>query len=267
MKSSTAGVRRWRRKRPPILALYLSAPAFTLTALTSYTTFCFLQYLRLSAWGLSESESETGSEGSRSGSEEGERDERRHRMSSSGDYNNNRRHGRGLSSATAVNALLGADKQLNHPLGGGTPRDGLAETCYWLSQNWPTVGLLMPRAGLCLAVLLGYWSVPATDTPTLGLGRDATFFHANGALTDYARGVLAANAAWAAWRALVCLVAWLGLWLLSGAPCAGLCGPRDRWEESALEKSTSGYADDLSDVEPLAVGVARAYSGEGAGCV
>jgi hypothetical protein len=38
--------------------------------------------------------------------------------------------------------------------------------------------------------------------------RDATFFRADGALTGYARGVLLANAAWAVWRAVVCLGAW-----------------------------------------------------------
>jgi hypothetical protein len=43
----------------------------------------------------------------------------------------------------------------------------------------------------------------------------------------------------------------LGLLLLSGAPCGGICGPRHRWEEEAHEKSTAAYADDLSADEPL----------------
>jgi hypothetical protein len=39
--------------------------------------------------------------------------------------------------------------------------------------------------------------------------RDGTFFRsADGTLTNYARGILIANAAWAAWRAIVLLCSW-----------------------------------------------------------
>lgn len=39
--------------------------------------------------------------------------------------------------------------------------------------------------------------------------RDATFFRTDdGTLTNYARGVLLANAAWTAWRFLVLVTSW-----------------------------------------------------------
>lgn len=97
------------------------------------------------------------------------------------------------------------------PERGGT-RDGLAETLWWYSQNLPTVALLLPRAGLCLALLLQF-SVSQAGTVALaaaGLShRDATFFRKqDGTLSSYAFGILVANAAWTAWRALVLLASW-----------------------------------------------------------
>jgi hypothetical protein len=81
-------------------------------------------------------------------------------------------------------------------------RDGLAETCWFYSQNLPTVALLLPRAGLSLALLLAF-SNPSPAVVALAnegdLGRDGTFFRSSdGSLTAYARGVLVANAAWTA---------------------------------------------------------------------
>ena len=94
----------------------------------------------------------------------------------------------------------------------GGLRDGLAETFWFYSQNLPTVALLLPRAGLCVALLLSFSS---TNPDYVGLieagfnGRDSTFFRASdGTLTDYARGVLFANAAWTAWRALILFISW-----------------------------------------------------------
>lgn len=94
----------------------------------------------------------------------------------------------------------------------GSWRDGLAETFWFYSQNLPTVTLLLPRAGLCLALLLAF---SQADVNVVALadagvsGRDKTFFRAqDGTLTSYARGLLIANAAWAAWRALVVLCSW-----------------------------------------------------------
>ncbi|KAF5368090.1 hypothetical protein D9758_004410 [Tetrapyrgos nigripes] len=138
----------------------------------------------------------------------------------------------------------------------GSIRDGLAETFYFYSQNLPTIALLLPRAALALALLLTF-SSPSPNVVALadaGISRrDPTFFRVeDGTLTGYARGVLIANAAWAAWRALVLIGSWLGLWILSGQGFGGLCGPRYRWEEEDQEKSfarASVYSDNLSDID------------------
>lgn len=94
----------------------------------------------------------------------------------------------------------------------GSLWDGIAETCWFYSQNLPTVALLLPRAGLCLALLLSFSSPQSSYVALIDTGanhRDGTFFRAaDGTLTDYARGVLIANAAWTAWRTLVLLWSW-----------------------------------------------------------
>ncbi|KAJ7453648.1 hypothetical protein B0H11DRAFT_1820322 [Mycena galericulata] len=136
----------------------------------------------------------------------------------------------------------------------GSLRDGMAETFWFYSQNLPTVALLLPRAGLSLALLLSFSSPEIGVVALADAGvsrRDSTFFQSDGALTSYARGVLFANAAWAAWRALVVLSSWIGLWVVSGSGCAGLCGPRHRWEEDDAEKTMSVYSDNISDLEAL----------------
>ena len=131
-----------------MLPIYFSSPAFNMTAMTSYTNFCFLYHIRSSAF--------------------------------------SRDH--------------------------GSIRDGLAETFWYYSQNLPTVALLLPRAALALALLLTFWSPQAGELALTDMGvrpRDGTFFRASdGTLTDYARGVLIANAAWTAWRILVLLISW-----------------------------------------------------------
>ncbi|KAK0437348.1 hypothetical protein EV421DRAFT_1892211 [Armillaria borealis] len=43
-------VRRWRVKRPSIYPLYLSSPAFNFVSILSFRNFCFLHYLRYSAF-------------------------------------------------------------------------------------------------------------------------------------------------------------------------------------------------------------------------
>lgn len=184
--------RRWRVKRPLITPLYLSSAAFNLASMTSYTNFCFMQYIRFSAF-----------------------------------FGEN-----------------------------GSLRDGIAETFWFYSQNLPTVALLLPRAGLSLALLLAFTSASTDYVAMLEAGfnrRDETYFSASdGTLTAYARGVLIANAAWTAWRVLVLLISWIGLWILSGQGCAGLCGPRFRWEEEDHEKSVSNYnGDGASEVDTL----------------
>ena len=94
----------------------------------------------------------------------------------------------------------------------GSFRDGFAETCWFYSQNLPTVALLLPRAGLCLALLLAFGRRDPVVVAMADAGmlrRDPTFFRPDeGTLTRYARGVLFANAAWTAWRILVLLTSW-----------------------------------------------------------
>ncbi|KZT66490.1 hypothetical protein DAEQUDRAFT_730193 [Daedalea quercina L-15889] len=133
-------------------------------------------------------------------------------------------------------------------------RDGLAETASFYSQNWPTIILLLPRAGLSLAVLLAFWSPQAGAIAQDDAGvssRDGTFFRADGTLTDYARGVLIANAAWTAWRILVLFLSLIGLWIVSGQGCAGLCGPRYRWEEDDAEKTATLVNETMSEQDAL----------------
>ncbi|KAF8632354.1 hypothetical protein AX15_001912 [Amanita polypyramis BW_CC] len=126
----------------------------------------------------------------------------------------------------------------------GSIRDGLAETFYFYSQNLPNVALLLPRAALSLALLLSYGSpLPGVvlNSTSIVTQRDQTFFSQDGSLSGYAKGVLIANAAWTAWRILVLLCSWMGVWILSGQGCAGLCGPRYRWEEEEVEKRRYSY--------------------------
>lgn len=94
----------------------------------------------------------------------------------------------------------------------GSLRDGLAESFWFYSQNLPTVALLLPRAGLSLALLLAF-TIPQAGVVALadtGINhRDTTFFRKeDGTLTNYARGVLIVNAAWTAWRILVLWTSW-----------------------------------------------------------
>lgn len=93
----------------------------------------------------------------------------------------------------------------------GGVRDGLAETFWFYSQNLPTVALLLPRGGLSLALLFSFSSsVPGVVAlADAGISfRDATYFRPDGALTDFARGVLIANAAWTLWKILVLTTSW-----------------------------------------------------------
>lgn len=185
--------RRWRVKRPLIIPIYLSSPAFNLASMTSYNTYSFLRHIRSTSW---------------------------------------------------------------DPERGGSIRDGIAETCWYFSQNTANIALLLPRAGLSLALLLTFSS---SQPGTLALAdsgnihRDRTFFDPQtGTLSGYAKGVLIANAAWTAWRTLVWFCAWLGLWIFSGHGCAGLCGPRFRWQEEEAEKRASVYsAENVDEADAL----------------
>jgi hypothetical protein len=102
------------------------------------------------------------------------------------------------------------------PSAEGSLRDALAEACYFYAQNLPTIVTLLPRAGLALALLLSFFSpeqlpggLSLSDIDQSIARRDGTFFNqSTGTLSRYAKGVLIANAAWAAWRALVLLLSW-----------------------------------------------------------
>lgn len=166
-----------KAERPLIVPLYLSSPAFKLVCLTSYANFCFMQHIRRSARPrlpfkiFRSSSSSTSSE----------------------------------ESHPASQSPTPSDRPM------ASWRDYIAETCYFYSQNLPTVALLLPRAGLALALLLAFSSPPPADigfTTSAIQSRDMTFFRTNGTLTDYARGVLIANAAWTAWRTLLVLWSW-----------------------------------------------------------
>ncbi|KAI9439198.1 hypothetical protein H4582DRAFT_2119755 [Lactarius indigo] len=188
--------RRWRFRRPLILPIYLSSPAFNFVSMASYNHFCFLQHIRNSAF-----------------------------------------------PRVNPSAVL--------PSAEGSLRDALAETCYFYAQNLPTVVTLLPRAGLALALLLSFFSpehlpggLSLSDVDQSIARRDGTFFNkSTGALSSYAKGVLIANAAWTAWRTLVLLFSWVGLWIFSGHGCAGLCGPRSRMEEEEFGRSASIYSE------------------------
>ena len=67
--------------------------------------------------------------------------------------------------------------------------------------------MLIPRAGLSIALLFAFSNPPAFAIASVNL-RDQTFFRQDGSLTDYAHGVLYANAAWTGWRILVLIASW-----------------------------------------------------------
>ncbi|KAJ3485608.1 hypothetical protein NLJ89_g11885 [Agrocybe chaxingu] len=217
--------RRWRLRRPLILPIYLSSSAFNLAALTSYNTFSFLQHLRFSAFFPE--------------------------------------YARALSPLSPSDPDYSfADEQDQDYYGQESSwKQGLAETCFFYSQNLPTVALLLPRAGLCLALLFAFGSAPEVlsvfGVTTSGAGnlarRDATFFRPD------------------AWRSLVLLASWLGLWIFSNQRLAGLCGPRHTWEESEQEKTRSVYSEAASEygayrgsVYPTGAAVYNSGDGEAA---
>ena len=113
-------------------------------------------------------------------------------------------------------AALSKDSDLS--VGGGTSLDFLLETFSWYRQNYPTVLLLLPRAGLSLAVLLLYGTTAYGSASMASMTRDSAYFGANGVLTGFASGVIMTNLAWAAWRVFLVAAAAAGLFILDG-PC------------------------------------------------
>lgn len=93
--------------------------------------------------------------------------------------------------------------------------DGIKETCEWYRQNWPTVLLLLPRAGLTCAVILLYNTTAyGSTTAAVTTSRDSAYFDADGTLSPFAFGVLMTNAVWAAWRLVLVVGAAFSFWLL-----------------------------------------------------
>ncbi|GAA6030763.1 hypothetical protein JCM8097_008864 [Rhodosporidiobolus ruineniae] len=107
--------------------------------------------------------------------------------------------------------------QPNSPLAlaveGTTWTDGVKESFAWYRQNWPTVLLLVPRAGLSVAILLLY-STTAYSSSSATISRDSAYFDRDGTLSSFATGILFANAVWAAWRLVLLVGAWFFLWLV-----------------------------------------------------
>ncbi|KAF8585888.1 hypothetical protein K439DRAFT_1615592 [Ramaria rubella] len=96
----------------------------------------------------------------------------------------------------------------------------IAEHCYRLTQNGPTIALLLPHATLSLALLL---TLPASTVPV----HDSMYFTSSDTLTGYARGVLFMNTAW---RVLV-LLASLSLDPVQHCLCQSVvpgCGVQER---------------------------------------
>ncbi|KAH7325174.1 hypothetical protein B0J17DRAFT_235710 [Rhizoctonia solani] len=107
----------------------------------------------------------------------------------------------------------------------------LAEFCYARVQSFPTLITLLPRAGIAAASLFAFWNPPIGGGGQTVQFRDGAFFNTNGTLTGFSRGTLMANVALTLFRLLMVFTSLIGLWVLSGQGCAGLCGPRYRWEE------------------------------------
>ncbi|KAG9047410.1 hypothetical protein FS837_002306 [Tulasnella sp. UAMH 9824] len=137
-------------------------------------------------------------------------------------------HRMSYSSTVSSSSSVGSSR-----FGGRNALQFLAESCWFYSQNMPTIVTLLPRLALTLALYLAFVG-PSTGA-TLGsnnsLGRDGTFFGGHGELSGYAKVIVWLQIAWGLWRTMVLLGSWIGLWMLSGLGCAGLCGPRYRWEE------------------------------------
>ncbi|KAI5116634.1 hypothetical protein M0805_002397 [Coniferiporia weirii] len=249
----------WRGKYPLIFPLYLSAPAFNIVCMTSYVNFCFFRHVRssarpplprpLRACGASSSASSTVPSGraatpsALSAVIEARDSQQREREVSSPTTAEDKENTPVIPSTSIPNPVLNASL--------ASWGDWLAETCYFYGQNLPTVALLIPRAALCLALLLAYSSAEPEDVALASIGlmqRDSTFFRIDGSLSGYARGILWTNVSWAAWRVVILLLSWVGLWLSSGQLCAGISGPRFRWEEPE-EKPGYGAGYDDGELE------------------
>ena len=267
--------RRWRVKRPGMMGIFSSRAARNLVGMGNFERWCFLHFVRRGAWtdmtdiapGPEEHEHHrehqreraptpsvivgeptAAEEESMGGGTEGKKALRRERER--------------LATAAAARREEHADVEAQLDIEQASVmwyqrlwrlnyRQGLVEWAWDRSQNIPTVVLLLPRAGIALAVLLTYSTVNPTtltylnsrfnfmekavlktETSSTPVSRDSTFFNGtDGTLTTYAKAVLWANCGWTLWKILILLIAYVALWIASGQSCAGICGPRYRWEE------------------------------------
>ncbi len=92
----------------------------------------------------------------------------------------------------------------------GSRRDALIESFWYFSQNWPTVALLVPRGVISVILLVLYkpsGPVKPTQTP-----RDPAYFNQDTErFTQFAFILITFQAAWAAWKLGVLLIANVGL--------------------------------------------------------
>ena len=260
--------RRWRVKRPGMLGIFSSRPARKLVGMGSYDRFCFLEYVQRGAW-TDRTELDLLLERDRE-IEEMERDRRREAEegeSMGGGWEGKEalrtarleaerldrevvRNAEADSDSSSVHSftLFQKVQRLNY-------KQGLIEWAWNRSQNLPTVSLLVPRACIAFIIILTFTKTnpltlaalasagsssifaspagsslyPSTNSP---VRRDQTFFSGrDGTLTSYAKAVLWIDCIWAFWRTLILIGAYISLWIASGQSCAGVCGPRYRWEE------------------------------------
>lgn len=104
--------------------------------------------------------------------------------------------------------------------------DLIPETCHLLAQTLAPTVMLLPRAALAIALLVAYSRVIGPSSDGKRRDRDSRFFSTTqpGQLSAYSRGILIAFVSWAAFRLALLFAAWIGLWLFSGRPLAGIFG-------------------------------------------
>lgn len=253
--------RRWRVKRPGMLGIFSSRPARKLVGMGSYERFCFLEYVQRGAW-TDRTELDLMMERERDiHAEEREREREIEEHESMGAGWEGKKvlrdaraataeHEQRNAEITAVDDVEDDEVSLSWPqkLRRLDYRQGFIEWAWNRSQNLPTVSLLIPRACIAFIIILTYSNVnpltqaalnngttgsSSTITPaTAPRARDETFFSArDGTLSGYALAILWIMCIWALWRTVLLIGAYIALWIASGQSCAGVCGPRYRWEE------------------------------------
>lgn len=108
--------------------------------------------------------------------------------------------------------------------------------------------LLLPRAGLSVALLLLFSTTAYGSSTAITATRDSTYYSGNGTLTAFSTGVLFANAAWAAWKLLVVLVSWFGLWAIDRP---SLFLPKNTAYSQSLERLTISSPLPFNDKMPM----------------